>query len=165
MRVAVPLVGIVVAAGVPLVRYAAMERHEQTAIATVRDVIEAQRTYRERSGGFASDVSGLTTVCDASTPVLANDVLTALSSAGYNLELRAAQRAAVIGRDCHGRALVSDFYVAASPRTPSGAARQAFAALSDGRVYLFVDGIAPREHDIESGLPIPLDARESFRIP
>jgi hypothetical protein len=163
-KIACPVVGIVVAAGTPLVRYAVMERHEHTALGVLRTITDAQRAYERRTGGYATDASSLLSGCNGSS-VLAGESLTTLDVAGYVLQLRAADDAAVLGHDCQGRSIASDYYVAVAPRSASGPAREAFAARSDGQVYVFVDGIPPREEDLKTGLPIPLDRRESFKIP
>jgi hypothetical protein len=161
----VPLVGSVVAVTVPVVRYALIDRSERAAIAALHSIHDAQQMYHRTSGGYAADLRSLTDACVGQPPALAADVLLRLTQAGYALALRASADAAVTGRDCHGRALVSDYYVAAAPAAPGVLPRQAFAGRSDRQLYLFVDGIAPREAEIASGLAIPLAARETFKIP
>jgi hypothetical protein len=165
VAVVVPLVGTLVAAGVPLVRYALMERHEQTAIAVLQRVQEAQAAFQRRAGGYASRIESLTIACEGGEPLLRDDGLAALAGAGYSFTLRPADRARALVRDCHGHDIVSDYYVAAAPSSPAVAARQAFAGRADQPLHFFVDGIAPLERDIERGLATPLALRESFRIP
>jgi hypothetical protein len=164
-RIIVPLLGIVIAAAAPLVRYAVMEQHEQTAIDVLRDVHDAQEIFHRATGGYAADISSLTTPCGTTAAALEEDVLDRLNRAGYALQLRPAEHATVVGRDCHGRDVTSDYYLTGAPLSAFVAGREAFATRSDGRFYLLVDGIAPREREIENGLAIPLDSRDSFRIP
>jgi hypothetical protein len=165
VSVVIPIVGIVVACGVPLVRYALAERYERTAIDVLQRVQQAQAAFRDRSGGYASDVASLTTPCTRGDVSLSPDVLSTLSAAGYALALRPAAGTGVVGQDCHGRDLVQDYYITAAPISVVVAARQAFAGRRDGRLYLFFDGVPPREEDMASGLATPLELRESFRIP
>jgi hypothetical protein len=71
----------------------------------------------------------------------------------------------VVGIDCHGRQLTSDYYVAAEPANEF-TGLLAFAATSRGRVYVFFDGIAPAERDMDAGgLAVPLDTLDTFKIP
>jgi hypothetical protein len=165
VSVLVPLVGILTAAGVPLARYALMERHERTAVAVLQRVQAAQAQFHRRAGGYASDAASLTTACPGETPVLPAESVQALGAAGYTLTVRPAQGAAAVGMDCHGRAVVADYYVAAAPTSSRVAAREAFAGRGDGRLYVFFDGLAPREADLGTGLATPLDARDALRIP
>jgi hypothetical protein len=79
--------------------------------------------------------------------------------------LRAAEGAAVADTDCRGHQLAHDYYVAAVPLSSDVPARQAVASRGDGRILLFHDGIAPREEDFATGLPTPVEARETFKIP
>jgi hypothetical protein len=163
--VIVPLVGIAVAASAPLVRYAARERHEQTAIRVVRQVHEAQLALRSRTGGFATELSSLVAPCAGASAVVAPQIIEQLTGAEYRLDLRAAAGAATAGVDCEGRPLVTDYFVTATPVAPWAAARQAVGGRGDGRLFLFHDGVAPREIDIENGLVTPVEARRSFKIP
>ena len=163
--VVLPLVGGIIAAAVPLVRYAHMRRDERVAIDVMAQMHGAQVAFQRRAGGFATDETSLTTRCDGHEPALSRDVLGRLEAAGYGLQVRAAEGAGVTGRDCLGRDVATDYYVAIAPLSPATRARQAFASRGDGRVYLFVDGLAPRERDMTSGLATPLEARDSFRIP
>lgn len=164
IRIIVPVVGIVATSSVPLVRYTVREQHERRAIALVDELRAAQSALRLQSGGYAVDVETLLTACGGAPP-LAVDVRPQLADADYELELRAAAGARVIGSDCAGHPLVSDYFVAASPASAASAARQAISGRSGGGLYVFFDGIAPREADLDSGLPTPVVARESFRIP
>jgi hypothetical protein len=61
--------------------------------------------------------------------------------------------------------MASDYYSAAQPITPLDG-RQAFAMTARARIYVFFDGIAPRESDMRpGGLAVPLDTVERFKIP
>ena len=161
----VPLVGIIVAVSVPLLRHVEKRRHENTALEGLQQVRAAQDAFKARASGYAIDLTSLITACGRGKPMLAGDVLTDLEDAGYRLQLRAAAGAALTGRDCHGRPLVDDYYVATAPVDASEAAQQAFAARAGGSVYLFLDGIAPREVEMLSGLATPVELRDTFRIP
>lgn len=165
LSVVVPVAGIVIAASEPLVRYAVRERQERRAIAIVQRVSEAQRAFHVRTRAYATELTSLTRSCDGTTPLLAGTVLDELAAAGYRMQLRAAGTAAPGPPDCHGSPTAADYYVAAAPLSAATAARQAFAGRSDGRLFLFYDGIPPQEADILSGLATPLAERESFRIP
>jgi hypothetical protein len=86
-------------------------------------------------------------------------------STEYSLVLRRAANATATGADCHGRPTASDYYAAAEPPPEFGGAH-AYGMTSRGRVYVFFDGLAPRESDMaRDGLAVPLDALETFRIP
>jgi type II secretory pathway pseudopilin PulG len=164
LSVVIPIVGIVFMAGVPLWRYAERERNERGAIDALHAVHAAQRAYRAAGSGYATDIAALSAPCGGVAP-LAGDVLERLAAFGYTVRLRAAEGARATGSDCQGRGTSSDYYLAASPVSAHTAARQAFAGRADGRLYLFVDGIAPREADMDGGLATPVELRESFRIP
>lgn len=165
LSVVVPVAGIVIAASEPLVRYAVRDRQERRAVDVLQRVSESQRAFHVRTGAYATALSSLTRACDAATPVLSGTVLDELAAAGYSVELRAARNATPGPTDCHGSPTATDYYVAAAPVSAATAARQAFAGRSDGRLFLFYDGIPPREPEILGGLPTPLAERESFRIP
>lgn len=161
----IPVAGTLLAVSVPLVRYAARDRDERVAIEVVRRISDAQREFRAGTGGYATDVASLTATCAATPAPLSSDVFDRLRTVGYVLHMRAAAGETVGGTDCHGRALASDYYLAVAPASADVAARQAIATRSDGRLFLFHDGIAPTEADIATGLPTPVEERESFKIP
>jgi type II secretory pathway pseudopilin PulG len=160
----VPVLGMLVAASVPLVRHTATQRDERTAIEVLAQVQAAQEAYRRGTGGYATAVASLMQPCVASAP-LPESALTRLARAGYVVSMRAATGAAAAGNDCHAREIVTDYYVAVAPASAATLGREAFARRGSGDVYLFVDGVAPREADIDSGLATPLPQRESFKIP
>lgn len=161
----IPVFGIALAAGVPLLRYTMRDRDERVAIDVVRQLTEAQRTFRARAEGYATDLDSLTIGCEGVAPALRPDALSRLEAAGYMLQLRAAVDASFTAAHCDGRRLASDYYVAAVPASASAPARQGIAARSDGRLFLFHDGIAPSEADIATGLPTPVEERDAFKIP
>jgi hypothetical protein len=163
--VVIPLLGIIVAAGVPLGRYAAGRQHEDVAVRLLQRVLEAQASFKEGAPGYATAVESLVTGCGDRAAALAPATLDELQQAGYALELRAAAGAATVGRDCLGRQVADDYYVALAPGSPSEPARLAFAARRDGSVFVFFDGIAPREAEMSSGLATPLHRVGSFKIP
>lgn len=164
-RAVIPAAGIVVAAAIPLAIYAVRDRHERVAIEAVQQVQRAQEVFRAQAGAYASHHESLMTPCGSDAAALGPAPLRALAEAGYVLSLRPARGAVVSGQDCHGRPLVSDYYVSAAPRSAATMARQAVAATGSSRLFLFYDGVAPRETDIESGLATPVETRESFKIP
>jgi hypothetical protein len=96
---------------------------------------------------------------------LSPDIRERLEDAGYHLELRAAEGARPRGADCHGLPLADDFYVSVAPLGSDGVPRQAFASRGDGHIYLFYDGIAPLESDMDGGLATRVEDRERFVIP
>ena len=96
---------------------------------------------------------------------MSDNLTGALAALGYTLHLRAADGADTRGADCQGRPLASDYVLTAAPASSWAVARQAFAMRSDGRIYLFYEGIPPREQDIVTGLATPVEARETFTIP
>jgi hypothetical protein len=163
--VLLPLCGAVAAAAVPLARYAEKNRQEGVAVDFLRDVHAAQQRFREMHGGYATELVSLTDVCGDGAPLLPPTRVDVLHGAGYSLQLRALDSAAVIRRDCRDRALAADYYVAASPRSSASPAQRAFAASGDGRIYVFFDGVAPIEKDMKGGLATPLETLNTFRIP
>ena len=160
----IPLGVIVVAVGAPLWRHVEKGRDERAAIEAVLRVREAQDRFQRRTGGYATELSSLTVGCDG-VHELSEEALLGLNRAGYALQLRASEAAAVIARDCRGRPLSDDYYVAAAPVDASRPGQQAFSARSQGDVFLFYDGIAPRESEMNSGLATPLAQRDTFKIP
>jgi hypothetical protein len=162
-----PLAGIIVVGSVPLVRYAQKSAAEDHAARVLRQLHQAQEAFRAGSGGaFASDWESLAAPCGATSPSPLTGAVAALADDGYRILLRAAAGAAPAGADCHGRPLVSDYYLAAYPGVPGAAGQRAFAMRGDGRIYLFYDGVAPLERDMgEGGLATPLDQADEFKIP
>jgi hypothetical protein len=159
----VPLVGAMLAVGTPLWRYGERQRNERAAIDAVTAVQAAQQQFYSRYAAYATSLASLVTPCDGERSAPA--ALADLDPEGYRIEVRGAMGAGEKPRDCHGRATATDYYVAVVPTSPSTPSQTAFAARSDGRVFLFYDGIAPREADMSSGLPTPLAERETFTIP
>jgi hypothetical protein len=166
---AVPILGIVVVAALPLVNYARREQAEAAAAGFLQKLRTGQEAFRTRGGiGYASELSSLTFPCPGQTSSPLNpDDLSLVAAAGYEVALWPAASAETQGVDCHGRSTVSDYYAFAQPRSPETPARQAFATTaSAGRIFVFFDGIAPLESDMgPGGLATPLDAVESFKIP
>jgi type II secretory pathway pseudopilin PulG len=161
----VPMVGILMAVALPLTRYVQKRRAEESAIQVLQQVREAQQAFRRQWGGYASDVDSLVAVC-GSGRVLDPEVFERLRIRGYGVSLRARFGAARLAeRDCRGREMAADYYVAIQPTTAGQAGQQAFASGATGDIYIFYDGIAPSETDIANGLATPLSQRSSFRIP
>jgi type II secretory pathway pseudopilin PulG len=102
--IVVPLVGIVLAVSVPLVRYAMRERDERLAVGVLQQVDAAQRDHHLRTRTYATSVASLIESCNQGVS-LPTSLLDALTAAGYALQLRSASGAAVTGADCHGAPL------------------------------------------------------------
>jgi hypothetical protein len=158
------MAGIAGTISVPVHMYVQMDAAERAAATLLERIADAQRDFRDRNDrrGYATALASLTTPCPG-------DERSALELhepvSPYEVTLRAADRAVSRGTDCHGRPVASDFYAAAWP-TSAVAGRQAFAVTARGRIYVFFDGIAPRESDFAfGGLAVPLDAIETFKIP
>ena len=160
-----PIAGLVVATSVPIARYEWRDQRERVAIDVVRQAVEAQRRFRERTGAYATSPASLTTLCGDVPAWLSADIQHRLHEAGYYLELRAAEGAHRAGPDCHGLPLADDYYVSVAPLASDGVPRQAFASRGDGHIYLFYDGIAPLESDMAGGLATRVEDRERFVIP
>jgi hypothetical protein len=163
--IVVPILGACVAAGLPLARYVEKQRHEAVAITTLRQFHDVQQKYTTTLGGYVTDLATLASGCPGKVAAVPADTFDDLAGAGYVLELRAATDATPVGQDCRGRPLATDYYVSARPRSAWEAADKAFAGRADGEVFVFVDGVPPRESDMTSGLPITVDELDSFKIP
>jgi hypothetical protein len=129
----------------------------------MQQVHAAQRAFRARSShsGYATSVESLIRPCPDGRPA----VLDQWAVRGYVLSVRAAHDARVGGVDCHGRPTASDFYASAQP---AGAfdGRLALAVTSRGRVFVFFDGVPPREDDMRfGGLAVSVEALAGFKIP
>jgi hypothetical protein len=62
--------------------------------------------------------------------------------------------------------LVDDYYVGVQPAGGRVAAQRAYGSTGAGRIFVFVDGIAPTETDmVPGGLATPLEDMAAFRIP
>lgn len=160
----VPVIGACAVAAVPLVRYGQKQHAEATALAMVRTLQDAQERFRSATGGYALEVESLVAGCPGAEG-LPPGVLDELAASGYVVTLRAAESVTASGRDCGGRPIASDYYLAAAPRSGREAATRAYASRSDRRLFAFVDGVPPRESDMANGLAIPVEALESFDIP
>jgi hypothetical protein len=149
---------------VPLVRYAMKDRNERAAIQILERLHAAEHAFHDDARAYAADLAALRTPCGR-PPITTEDLAGALEGLGYELHVRAAEGAGPRGTDCQGRALASDYLATAAPASVWSVARQAFAMRSDGRIYLFYDGVPPTEQDIADGLATPVEARETFTIP
>lgn len=163
--------GVLATVARPVMMYVRMNRAEHFAAVALRTLADAQRAFRSSggAGGYATELASLTIPCPGQTvaaltldPRLGSQ---ANGSQGYILQLRQARQAVQVGTDCHGRPTASDYYAAVRPATEL-AGRQALAATSRGRIYLFFDGIPPAEDDMGAGgLAVPLERLPSFKIP
>jgi hypothetical protein len=162
-------VGAVAVAALPLIRYVRKTTAEAAAADFLQRVHLAQQTFRSAQSvtGYAASLDSLTLPCHgAARSMLMADEIKSLEHSGYAAQLRAAEGATTMAIDCHGRAMVSDYYVAAAPRSVDSPGQQAFAATAAGRIFVFFDGIAPLESDMgPTGLATPLEALSTFKIP
>jgi hypothetical protein len=161
----VPVTGIALSVAAPLARYAERQRQERAAIAALTALHVEQERFKDRNGGFATDLASLTTPCPGTSGSLNSEVLAEFAAAGYVAEMRIGRGAPVTGRDCHGRPVAADYYVTASPLSAKQPAQAAFAGRAGGRFYQFFDGIPPREADIAAGLAVDVADRGVFKIP
>jgi type II secretory pathway pseudopilin PulG len=156
--------GAAVSVGVQVQSQLRMRAAEDAAAETLSAIREAQRVFRRATGGYATDLASLTRGCPSQAVAMLREPL-ATAEYEYRVVLRASSRAMEAGSDCHGKPTASDFYAAVSPGQP-WAGRQAMAVTSRGRIYVFFDGIAPVERDMDTGgLAVPLDALDTFKIP
>jgi type II secretory pathway pseudopilin PulG len=164
--VAVAVAGILAAISIQVWAQFRMRDAEHIAAETLKKIVEAQHAFRKAGGrgGYATDLHSLTQPCpnDTSAPHL---TLAGPEAYDYRVVVRAAEGATVTGTDCHGRPTVSEFYASLQP-AHGWAGRQALAATSWGRIYVFFDGLPPVERDMSArGLAVPLDTLDTFKIP
>ena len=147
--------------------HAARVRAEAVGAIAVSRLHASQLAFRDASGGFAATLDSLTSPCPSGEgPWLDAVTLRRLAEAGYELVLRAHEGARVHGSDCQGRPLVDDYYVGVQPAGGRVAPQRAYGSTGAGRVFVFVDGIAPTESDMApGGLATPLEDMATFRIP
>lgn len=161
--------GAVAVAALPLIRYVQKTTAEAAAAGFLQRVHLAQQTFRsDQSGtGYAASLDSLTLPCPgAARSMLTGDEIRSLERRGYAAHLRAAEGATTLAVDCHGRAMVSNYYISAVPRSVDSPGQQAFAATAAGRIFVFFDGVAPLESDMGStGLATPLETLSTFKIP
>jgi hypothetical protein len=160
------VMGVAGAISIQVFAQTRMREAEQDAAQALEALVDAQRAFRKTGGGggYATDLESLIRPCSGGT-IAALSNAADIAAGDYRLVLRPARRAAIVGTDCHGKATADDFYAAVHP-AHAWAGRQAMAATSIGRIYVFFDGIAPLERDMEfRGLAVPLDAVETFKIP
>jgi len=167
---AVGLAGILAGVAIPVIEYERRRRAEEAAAAVLAAVARAQTAFRASGSvtGYASDLHSLLTPCrGASRAALAAQIGTHdIRTLRYSFVVRPAVGSRVIGADCHGRATVSDYYAAAAPRINGVDGRRAFAMRSAARVFVFFDGVAPRETDMGPlGLAVALNTLDRFKIP
>ena len=167
IRLAFPIVLAAGLIGWVVAGHVARLRVEAIGVGFVTELHDAQFAFRAAAGGFASHLDSLTARCpDGGGPWLGAATLDRLAEAGYRVTLRSREGARTLGSDCHGRPFVEDYYVGLEPGGSRQAALRAYGSNSARRVYVFVDGVAPREADMEpGGLATPLEAMPTFRIP
>ena len=165
LAIALPVLGTLAVLSLPFLRHAEKVRRDAVVIEALADIRAAQDALFARTGGYATDLETLSGPCGAAAGVPWRDPEARLAEVEFVLVLRAAADTASAGPVCAGRALAHDYYVAAAPASARNLSQQAFAARADGRVFVFYDGVAPRESDMASGLATPLEAVGTFRIP
>jgi type II secretory pathway pseudopilin PulG len=167
---AVGLMGILATVAIPVIGHERRRRAEDAAAAVLTEVARAQTAFRSTGGhgGYASDLDSLINPCPGTVqstllePIRASHIRTMR----YAFLARAAGGSRVVATDCHGRPSVSDYYAAATPRVNGVDGQRAFAMRSSGQVYVFFDGVAPRETDMGPfGLAVALNTLDRFKIP
>lgn len=151
----------------PVGRYALKVRVEAQALTVVHEIRRAQERFRTSSGaaGYASSIESLTGGCGTAAP-MSRTTLADLERVGYDVHLRPTDAPRVVGNDCHGRPTVDDYYLGVEPRGAAVAGQRAYGATSRGDVFVFFDGLAPREQDMTGGgLATPSEALSAFKIP
>ena len=163
-----PLLGTLAAASIPLITFAQKSRAEASAVDLLHRLDRAQQAFRLATGaGYASSLRSIVTGCPvaAAAGQQPTEVLSEFDGP-YRLSLRAATSARVVGTDCHGQPIVSEYYASAEPAWTDPRGQKAFAMLSGSGVWVFFDGVAPLEADMgPGGLATRLEALDSFRIP
>lgn len=167
---AVGLVGIVAGVAMPVIDYERRRQAEAAAATVLEDVARAQTAFRSAGGrgGYASDLDSLLTPCPGTAQPALREAIGAshIRTSRYAFSARAAEGSRVIATDCHGRPAVTDYYAAAAPRINGIDGQRAFAMRSSGRVFVFFDGIPPRENDMGPfGLAVALNTLDRFKIP
>jgi hypothetical protein len=166
----VGLAGIISVVAIPVIEHERRRRAEEAAAVVLLEVARAQSAFRASGGGlgYASDLESLLTSCSsAPRAALTAQIGTQdIHASSYSFSVRAAEGSRVVGTDCHGRPAVSDYYAAAAPRINGVDGRRAFAMRSSARVFVFFDGIPPRESDMGPfGLAVALNTLDRFKIP
>jgi hypothetical protein len=167
---AVGLAGILAGVAMPVIEYESRRQAEDAAAIVLEEVARAQTAFRATGGhgGYASDLDSLLTPCPGTTQPRLGERIGAphIRAARYTFSARPAEGSRVIATDCHGRPAVSDYYAAAAPRVNGADGQRAFAMRSTGRVFVFFDGIPPRENDMGPfGLAVALNTLDRFKIP
>ena len=162
-----PLAGTALLLAWPVGRYALKVRDEAQALNVVHEVRRAQERFRTSSpaAGYASSIESLAGGCGTAAP-MSRATLADLERVGYDLHLHPSAASRVVGKDCHGRPTVDDYYLGVEPRGAAVAGQRAYGATSRGDVFVFFDGLAPREQDMTAGgLATTSEALSSFKIP
>jgi hypothetical protein len=167
---ALGVAGVVAAIAAPLVNLAQMRAATRQAGVALEAIHQAQEGFRLTGGrgGYASDLASLMTACPGDGQPALRDSVEAvpIRALAFEVRLRAAEGAQVLAVDCHQRPAASDYYASAAPRQNGVDGRQALAMTSGGRIFVFFDGVPPRQEDMGGGgLAVPLDTLSSFKIP
>lgn len=161
----IPVAGALIAASLPLIWHAHIVRRERAALDLVQRIQQVQEQFRAGGGrgGYATGVESLITPCPGERAAPAES---RLESGGYEVTVRPAEAARATGVDCHGRPTTSAYYVSAAPRTAGVDGRRAYAAVAGSDVFVFFDGLAPAEIDMQTGgMATPASILGSFKIP
>jgi len=167
---AIGLAGILTAVAIPVIDHERRRRAEDAAAAVLAAVARAQTAFRSAGGhgGYASDLESLLTPCSGAAQAALSERIGAshIRTMRYAFIARAASGSRVVATDCHGRPSVSDYYAAAAPRINGVDGQRAFAMRSNGRVFVFFDGVPPRESDMGPfGLAVAFNTLDRFKIP
>jgi type II secretory pathway pseudopilin PulG len=167
---AVGLAGILAGVAIPVIEHERRRRAEDAAAAVLAEVARAQTAFRSAGGhgGYASDLESLLTPCSGAAQATLSERIGThdLRKLRYAFTVRPAAGSRIVATDCQGRASVSDYYAAATPRIDGVDGQRAFAMRSAGAVYVFFDGIPPRETDMGPfGLAVAFNTLDRFKIP
>jgi Tfp pilus assembly protein PilE len=151
--------GLVAAVSYPLVTRRVAAEGERAAITWLHTIADAQARFRIVNGGYATTLDSLVEPCGSQQPAL-SAVLTGqhIVDAGYEMTMRGKREAVAGPLDCHGRATSTDFYVAARPLLVQPEGSRGMAMTSGGGIFVFFDGVPPREVEMGvGGLAVPLE--------
>jgi type II secretory pathway pseudopilin PulG len=162
------LVGILASVGYAAAVRVQIMRRERAATRQLEAIGAAQHGFRTRGGqgGYAASLASLASRCPdgdvaIDAPVEPDGTMVA---GGYRFSVSAAEGAASVAVDCHGRPTFGDFLASAVPVRPGIDGARGMSVMAAGRKFMFVDGRAPDETDMgPGGLAVPLDA--PIRIP
>ena len=152
--VAVGIVGVLAAIGIPSLLRARATAHEGSAIASLRAISSAQAAYQAQGGGggYATALAALGRSCPGSSePFISPDLaVDPTLKGGYQVALQPAAAATAAAPDCNGTATSSDYYATAVPISTI-AGQRAFASNAHGTIFFDPSGVAPTEAAMAPG--------------